>query len=105
MFTALTGLKLKTCCIKEDFRLIVVLYSQHSVNDCDDDNNGTDNVETPEQNNLVKAGREEEKLTNSSENMLKLVGCFVGKLLKNVTNSTRHNYRPFLTYFSNKCLY
>jgi len=27
MFTALTGLQLKTCCIKEDSRLIVVLYS------------------------------------------------------------------------------
>jgi hypothetical protein len=56
-------------------------------------------MESPQQNNLGKAGREEKMLKNSSENMLKLIECFVRKLLKNVTNSTKHNFLPFLAYF------
>jgi len=84
MYTALTGFQLKTCCVKEDFRLIVVLCClRNSVNDCDnDDNNYTGNVKSPQQNNLRKAGREKEKLMNSSENFLKLMEYFVRKLLQ-----------------------
>jgi hypothetical protein len=57
-------------------------------------------VESPQQNNLRKAGTEEDKLRNSSENMLKLSERIYRKLLKNVTIVPGTIIAPFWRIFN-----